>query len=262
MEGPHEIPHRVQYLKAEGNKSFQKALFRRAKAALGLCNIRQALCDLRKATRIDPHNIEIVQELQKIESIHSQYHEKRREVHSQANLNKRAGKRPTLEADPSSEKKRTSTVIGTPYYESTPTSDAKADPIAKAGKVQHDDGQVIPEKLVPPDVTSMKSKDYFMRSAPTFNGNCATRNVVYKPIGHTTRRRSLKLLCLSEAAYQQLEQGNSLEFFDNHTKIPLLASESSVADPMAIITKTKALILTGYVARGRLKGQGWKTPHS
>ncbi|KAJ8440075.1 hypothetical protein Cgig2_025274 [Carnegiea gigantea] len=59
-----------------------KALFRRAKAASGLYNIWQAFCDLRKANRIDPNNIEIVEELQKIERIHSQGDEKRMEVHS------------------------------------------------------------------------------------------------------------------------------------------------------------------------------------
>ncbi|KAJ8431469.1 hypothetical protein Cgig2_033983 [Carnegiea gigantea] len=311
-----------------------KALFRRAKAALGLCNIWQAFCDLRKANRIDPNNIEI-----------------RREVHSQENLNKRAGKRPCLEADSSSEKKGKSIIIGTPYYgkederffeveepskplkedqtsvdgcdqtffmsstngpnlrkeascprmstevvtkgdsmirdlkmeldkcnttldtESTPTTYAEDDSIAKAGKVQHDDGKVMSKKVrkgelgacdsqctnmmldngsyvkddsstqveatkfciegdnsssgsimrvkefdhmeelstgacssnanpksVPSDATSVKSQGYFMRSAPTFKGKFATRNVVYKPIGNTTRRRLLKLLCPSEAA--------------------------------------------------------------
>ncbi|KAJ8434043.1 hypothetical protein Cgig2_001236 [Carnegiea gigantea] len=129
MEGPHEIPHRVQSLKDEGNKSFKKGVCawasglykhvleilcincivtevdddvfnylaitlnlnladselkqgQRAKAALGLCNIRQALCDLRKANRIDPNNIEIIKELQKIRRIHSQGDEKHREVHN------------------------------------------------------------------------------------------------------------------------------------------------------------------------------------
>ncbi|KAJ8434042.1 hypothetical protein Cgig2_001235 [Carnegiea gigantea] len=58
------------------------------------------------------------------------------------------------------------------------------------------------QKSVPPNVTSMKSQDYFMRSAPTFNGKFVIRNVVHKPI---------------EAAYQRIEQGNSIEFFDKHT---------------------------------------------
>ncbi|KAJ8427372.1 hypothetical protein Cgig2_000501 [Carnegiea gigantea] len=287
-----------------------KALFRRVKAALGLCNIRQALCDLRKANRIDPNNTEIIEELQKIERIHSPGDKKRREAHSQENLNKRAGKQPCLEADSSSEQKGKSTIIGTTYYgkeddrlfevrepsnhleedqtsvdgttldkESTPTTYTKDDPIVKAGKVQHDDGKVMSEnvhegelgacdsqctnmilnngshvkddsstqveatkfciegitqvagqnanpKSVPPDATFLKSQDYFMRSAPTFKGKFATKNMVYKPIG----------------------------------KIAILTSESSVGDTMAIINSIKALIFTGYVARGKLKGQGWKTP--
>ncbi|KAJ8452228.1 LOW QUALITY PROTEIN: hypothetical protein Cgig2_006033 [Carnegiea gigantea] len=164
--------------------------------------------------------------------------------------------------------------------ESIPTTYVEDDHIAKAGKVQHDDGKVMPENVregelgacdsqctnmildngcfvkddsstqveatklciegdnsssesimrvkefdhmeelthgsllkyrlqqnskkrmqiqMPPDVTSVKSRDYFMRSAPTSNGKFATRNVVYKLI-----------------AYQRIELGNSLELFDNH----------------------------------------------
>ncbi|KAJ8425085.1 hypothetical protein Cgig2_034021 [Carnegiea gigantea] len=37
-----------------------------------------------------------------------------------------------------------------------------------------------------------------------------------KPVGNATRRRSLKLLCLLETAYQRIEQGNSIEFFDKN----------------------------------------------
>ncbi|KAJ8427055.1 hypothetical protein Cgig2_020913 [Carnegiea gigantea] len=48
-----------------------KALFRRAKAALRLCNIQQTLLDLWQARQIYPTNIEIVKELQKVKSAKS-----------------------------------------------------------------------------------------------------------------------------------------------------------------------------------------------
>ncbi|KAJ8433630.1 hypothetical protein Cgig2_026810 [Carnegiea gigantea] len=71
-------------------------------------------------------------------------------------------------------------------------------------------------KSVPPDMTYVKSQDYCMMSTPISNSKFATRNVMYKPIGITTRRRSLKLLCLLEATYQRIEQGGSIEFFDKN----------------------------------------------
>ena len=72
-------------------------------------------------------------------------------------------------------------------------------------------------KSAPPDMTSVKNQDYPMMSTPISDSKFAPRYVVYKPIGNTTRRRSLKLLCLSEAAYQRIEEGNSIEFFDKNT---------------------------------------------
>lgn len=60
--------------------------------------------------------MEIVKELQKIKRAHSQGDEQHREVHSQENVNKRAGKRPCLEAEPSSEKKGNSTIVSTSFY--------------------------------------------------------------------------------------------------------------------------------------------------
>ncbi|KAJ8430564.1 LOW QUALITY PROTEIN: hypothetical protein Cgig2_019136 [Carnegiea gigantea] len=60
-------------------------------------------------------------------------------------------------------------------------------------------------KSMPPDMTSVKNQDYPMMLAPISNSKLAHRNVVYKPIGNTTRRCSLKLLCLSKAAYQRIE---------------------------------------------------------
>ncbi|KAJ8452227.1 hypothetical protein Cgig2_006032 [Carnegiea gigantea] len=158
MEGPHEIPHRVRYLKDEGNKSFKKGEFALAlglyKHALKLLcfgcmllremmtlaitlNLNLAASELKQGQfdnvmtlwslipnfkpchtkalfRRAKAALKLVKELQNFERIHSQSDEKRREVHSQENLNKRVGKRKCLEADPSSEKKGKSTVIGTP----------------------------------------------------------------------------------------------------------------------------------------------------
>lgn len=49
--------------------SIIKALFRRVKAALGLHNIQQALDDLRKASWIEPSNLEILNELIKAKNV-------------------------------------------------------------------------------------------------------------------------------------------------------------------------------------------------
>lgn len=45
-----------------------KALFRTAKTAFGLHNFPQALCDLREAARNEPINLDITNELAKVES--------------------------------------------------------------------------------------------------------------------------------------------------------------------------------------------------
>ncbi|KAJ8432788.1 hypothetical protein Cgig2_011711 [Carnegiea gigantea] len=145
-------------------------------------------------------------------------------------------------------------------------------------------------KPVPPDVTSVKSQD-FMRSAPIFNGKFATKNVVYKPIEHHTPN-AFQFSAQQNKAYKiqkQCRRKNSqgrqrtsilrpaqesnigenryeLKLFNANSiagirKIAILTSESTVGDIMEIINSIKALILTIYVARGKLKGQGWKTPN-
>ncbi|KAJ8427264.1 hypothetical protein Cgig2_028222 [Carnegiea gigantea] len=64
---------------------------------------------------------------------------------------------------------------------------------------------------------NVRGHDYSMLSASTSTGISTTRDVVYKPLDNSTIKYSLKLLRLSEAAYQRVEQGNSIEFFDKHT---------------------------------------------
>ncbi|KAJ8426012.1 hypothetical protein Cgig2_026124 [Carnegiea gigantea] len=67
------------------------------------------------------------------------------------------------------------------------------------------------------DMTTVRGHDYSILSASISNGISATRDVVYKPLDNAIRRCLLKLLRLSKAAYQRVEQGKSIEFFNECT---------------------------------------------
>ncbi|KAJ8434189.1 hypothetical protein Cgig2_004660 [Carnegiea gigantea] len=79
------------------------------------------------------------------------------------------------------------------------------------------DGQNMTYESVLTHKTYLKGHDHLMSSASCWKGICAIRDVVYKPLGNSTRRRSLQLIRLPQAAYERVEQGDSIEFFDKHT---------------------------------------------
>ncbi|KAJ8432787.1 hypothetical protein Cgig2_011710 [Carnegiea gigantea] len=119
-EGRHEIPHRVQYLKDEGNKSFKKGEFAQAsglyKYTLKLlcfsCIVTEANDDVFNSLAIALNFNLAASELKQ-----GQFDN----VMSLCSF--------TLDFEPCNTK------------ESTPMTYAEDDPIAKAEKVQHDDGK-------------------------------------------------------------------------------------------------------------------------